>query len=102
MKLAPMVNKLLLLAIPLATFSGCTYMKSGRILTNVNGYEVGKESDGTCYVEDWSWPVEDYHTRFTDQAFSDNDVSYMVGLMERCEEGEFDPVTPEEPIMDRF
>ncbi len=102
MKLASMVNRLLLLTIPLATFSGCAYMKAGEFLRTIEGYEIGREPDGTCYVECWNSPEEDYFTRFASHTFLDNDVPYIMRLLERCEEGEFDPVTPEEPIMDRF
>ena len=102
MKLASVVNRLLLFAIPLATLNGCAHILQSKYLTTIGDYEIGREADGSCYVEDNRLPEEgDYFLRFTDKAFPENEIPYIMRLLERCEDGEFDPVIPE-PIMDRF
>jgi len=62
-------------------------MKSGQVLTTIGDYDIGREDDGTCYIENTRLPEEeDYFLRFTSRAFPDNDVPYMTSLLKRCEE----------------
>ncbi|MBT4175085.1 hypothetical protein HOC80_00575 [archaeon] len=104
MNLASTVNKLVLFAFSLGTLNGCAYMRSGQFLQTVGNYDIGREDDGSCYVDDVRMLEEgDYFMRFSRGISPENDVPYINELLARCEEGEFDPVgTPTEPILDRI